>query len=215
MPPTSTTLFPEQYPDSLTKIYPEIGGYSAEPQPGALASVEVDTGAEQVRKRRDVLMQFRYRTPPIKALDAKVFADFVALVGNGDVNFHFYEPESYKFGALFLGYTDGTSTLKLPFRGLDSWDNLLVDGSTVDYAINNEFYTTKEDRIGWLTVDPPPGQEIVIYNCYGRRRYICRMQSWRRYAYQGGAVAADFFQPAYPTVPLFRQVYEFQFKEKG
>lgn len=212
--PTSTLLFPDFMADDSTRIVPVAGGYVATPRQGRVI-IEFENGAEQKRKAHDVLMDFKYQTVPMTPALARGFASFMMTVGHGDVNFTFYEPEAIYYEELLIGITDGTSSLVLGWRGLDSWGSLEVDGSSVDYAIANESEATKEDRIDFLTVDPPPGQEIIMTNVYARRRYVCAMDTWRAYAHKGGAAGAELFQPAFASVPVFRRVWDLTFHEIG
>lgn len=213
MAATSTILFPE-----AVSPYPAEGGYDSSPQPDQLAFVQTDSGAEQVRKKRTVLMQFRYRTVPINTANLETMDAFVLACGAGDVNFTFYEPYSARHSELMVGLTDGTASMIVGWRGINSWSDFLIDGSSLNSDLSHDFEfvdPTKEDRINLLTVTPPAGQEMVFEDPYARKRYICRMESWRRYAYRGGAIPAELFDPSAPTtLPLFRMVYEFQFREK-
>ncbi len=105
----------------------------------------------------------------------------------------------------------------MPYRGLDSWSNFLVNGSPVDYGVSNEYGLDpiKRDQIAWLTVDPPAGQAMVFSNVFARRLHICHMISYRRLPFQGGNSPAEEFQPAFPAIPRFRMVWDLQFEERG
>lgn len=210
MAATSDVLFPET-------LAPAIGGYSRDPIAGATAVVDdLDTGVVQTHRRRADLMQFKYRTRIAKTIaEIQTYQDFADLCGVGDVNFTFYEPQSFRYASLLVGLTDGTDAIIVPWRGIGSWTSFLVDGSTVDYGVNGEFVDpTKESQIVFLTVSPPAGQEMVFQNAFARRRYICYMASWRMSPAYGGATniisAGDGTFPS----PVYPQVFEFQFRER-
>lgn len=207
MAATSTILFPEPF-------FPSA--YSAEPLAGQLAVGDADNGAEQVAERRSYpLMKFSWRSPELTVAEAATFRTFIDQCGSGFRNFTFYEPFSEKFETLQVATTDGTNQqFIVPFRKVNSYTDLLVDGSPDPGSFSAEFVSpTKEDQLTLSTVyaaDKP----VTVVNAYARRRYICRMLTWRRYPFADGQAGALEFDPASTDIPLHYMVYEFTFREK-
>ncbi|HQQ75774.1 MAG TPA: hypothetical protein PLB01_00345 [Thermoanaerobaculia bacterium] len=210
MPATSTVLFPEGY---------AAVSFSEEPLPGQLAVGDgPDTGAEQVAERRSrPLMRFSWRSEPLDVAGDAAYQAFVDQCGSGATNFTFYRPYSKFYTSVLVGYTDGTDALVVPFRNLNSWTSIKVDGSSDGGAsVSNEFVSpTKEDKVITLTGPPAADLPITLENVYGRQRFICRMLSWRRSLFQDGFTEALAFDPLSTTVPLMYAVYEFSFREKN
>lgn len=215
MAETATIVFPDGF-------LPEIGGYDKSVVHATAISTS-DTGKEQRRFKFPDLgyMQFRFRTLPLTDLQQiHDFRSFLQSLRGAYNPFLFLEPQSEWFKSEEIGITDGSSTLVTEWHGLNSWSTesghtaaLEVNGGDVDYAINSPTYPDANE-VGWLTVDPPAGQSVVLWNFYGRRRYICRLLSEQiSYVpvFQGQVKITD--DPLYPAVPILATQYEITFKQ--
>lgn len=216
MPPTATILFPEFLADDSTRPLAEVRGFQRI-QRLRTAVVSFDDGSEQKRLRGRVTKDFRLRLIPYDPTLARNLHTFTSLVGDGSVNFGFYEPESLKYQRVKVGVTDGNETVLTDFRYLSSWEDILVGGISNlagFLGITTDVGDLKRDELNFDSFQLA-GLDVEMTGIIGNKLYICRMTGWSDYPYAGGEVEAAYMNPAYTHLPVFPRVWDFQFSEIG